>query len=145
MDRRNFLQLAALALAGKAAERVWPFRVYSIPKTFAVVPPLVTMNIYSPDFKVMRGSFLASKNLSKHSWDVLKSKYTAAIIPGDVIVPDFWWSLDSDNLASRFGWPALPENMDHPFNKFWELHSSRSENPARASGISGPGAYLTIS
>jgi hypothetical protein len=38
MDRRNFLQLAALALAGKAAERVWPFRVYSIPKEIALVP-----------------------------------------------------------------------------------------------------------
>jgi hypothetical protein len=32
MDRRNFLSLAALSLAGKAAERVFPFRVYSIPK-----------------------------------------------------------------------------------------------------------------
>ena len=32
MNRRNFLSLAALAIAGKAAERVFPFRVYSIPK-----------------------------------------------------------------------------------------------------------------
>jgi hypothetical protein len=36
MDRRNFLQLAALAVAGQAAERVWPFRVYSIPKKIVV-------------------------------------------------------------------------------------------------------------
>lgn len=36
MDRRNFLQLAALALAGQAAERVWPFRVYSIPKEIVI-------------------------------------------------------------------------------------------------------------
>ena len=37
MDRRNFLQLAALAVAGQAAERVFPFRVYSIPKKIMVV------------------------------------------------------------------------------------------------------------
>lgn len=33
MNRRNFLQFATLAIAGQAAERVFPFRVYSIPKT----------------------------------------------------------------------------------------------------------------
>lgn len=38
MERRNFLQLAALALAGQAAQRVWPFRVYSIPKKIVVAP-----------------------------------------------------------------------------------------------------------
>lgn len=36
MNRRNFLQLAALAIAGQAAERVFPFRVYSIPKSTAL-------------------------------------------------------------------------------------------------------------
>ncbi|HEV7674372.1 MAG TPA: hypothetical protein VGQ12_07570 [Candidatus Angelobacter sp.] len=36
MNRRNFLQLAALAVAGQAAERVFPFRVYSIPKNIVV-------------------------------------------------------------------------------------------------------------
>lgn len=44
MNRRNFLSLAALAIAGKAAERVFPFRVYSIPKEIVVasnMPPLM--------------------------------------------------------------------------------------------------------
>lgn len=44
MNRRNFLQLAALVIAGKSAERVFPFRVYSIPKEIVVVShPLDTM------------------------------------------------------------------------------------------------------
>lgn len=52
MDRRNFLQLAALALAGKAAERVWPFRVYSIPKEI-VAPSKWDQTIVSPIFDVL--------------------------------------------------------------------------------------------
>ncbi len=32
MNRRNFLSLAFGAVAASAATRVWPFRVYSIPK-----------------------------------------------------------------------------------------------------------------
>jgi hypothetical protein len=32
MNRRNFFKLSALALAGEATRRMWPFRVYSIPK-----------------------------------------------------------------------------------------------------------------
>lgn len=39
MDRRNFLQLACLAVAGKAVERTFPFRVYSIPKEIVVPKP----------------------------------------------------------------------------------------------------------
>jgi hypothetical protein len=31
MDRRSFFKLAALALAGEATRRVWPFRTYSFP------------------------------------------------------------------------------------------------------------------
>ncbi len=38
MNRRSFLNLAALAIAGKAAERVFPFRVYSIPKEIVIAP-----------------------------------------------------------------------------------------------------------
>lgn len=38
MNRRNFLSLAALAVAGQAAERVFPFRVYSIPEKIAIAP-----------------------------------------------------------------------------------------------------------
>lgn len=38
MNRRNFLSLAALAVAGQAAQRVWPFRVYSIPKEIVLTP-----------------------------------------------------------------------------------------------------------
>lgn len=40
MNRRNFLSLAALAIAGKAAERVFPFRVYSIPKEIVIAAEL---------------------------------------------------------------------------------------------------------
>lgn len=40
MNRRNFLSLAALAIAGKAAERVFPFRVYSIPKEIEIARDL---------------------------------------------------------------------------------------------------------
>lgn len=36
MDRRSFLQLATFAMAAKAAERVFPFRVYSIPKEIII-------------------------------------------------------------------------------------------------------------
>lgn len=42
MNRRNFLQLAALAIAGQAAERVFPFRVYSIPKN--IVAPKIDLD-----------------------------------------------------------------------------------------------------
>jgi len=47
MDRRSFLALASLAVAAKAAERVWPFRVYSIPKKIEVYDAtlLAQMNI----------------------------------------------------------------------------------------------------
>lgn len=41
MNRRNFLQFAALAIAGQAAERVWPFRVYSIPKKIVAPEKIV--------------------------------------------------------------------------------------------------------
>jgi hypothetical protein len=49
MDRRGFLSLAVMAVASQAAVRVWPFRVYSIPKEilapskwdqFLMPPPL---------------------------------------------------------------------------------------------------------
>lgn len=51
MDRRNFLQMAALAVAGQAAERVWPFRVYSIPNKIVVRPQqsLFVLNRRSTD------------------------------------------------------------------------------------------------
>ena len=40
MNRRNFLQLATMALAGEGLRRVFPFRVYSFPKEIKVVPRL---------------------------------------------------------------------------------------------------------
>jgi hypothetical protein len=41
MNRRNFLQLAALALAGEGVRRTWPFRVYSLPaQIVAPIEPL---------------------------------------------------------------------------------------------------------
>ncbi len=38
MDRRSFFKLATAALAGEAARRVWPFRVYSIPSEIKLCP-----------------------------------------------------------------------------------------------------------
>lgn len=60
MNRRNFLQLAALAIAGQAAERVFPFRVYSIPKKIVSAQlPLYTGNLCSPSTRVLNaGQFL---------------------------------------------------------------------------------------
>jgi hypothetical protein len=102
MNRRNFLSLAALAIAGKAAERVWPFRVYSIPKEIVVAkwdqslmtPPssfeipsefvkAMRLHVYSADLKVHRGSFLAT----------VKDCTVLGMIPegitvGDVLVPE---------------------------------------------------------
>jgi|SRR6478609_435765 len=99
MDRRNFLSLAALALAGKAAERAWPFRVYSIPKEIVVAKPedvltgnllslaptvaAMRLHVYSADLKVHRGSFLAT----------VKDCTVLGMIPegitvGDVLVPE---------------------------------------------------------
>lgn len=49
MNRRNFLSLAALALAGKAAERVFPFRVDSIPKEI-IVAPSITLHLAGEEF-----------------------------------------------------------------------------------------------
>lgn len=114
MDRRNFLQLAALALAGKAAERVWPFRVYSIPKEIVVAKPVdgaltiemlrtaqkqimerlgdpeeitiraTRVHVYSPDGKEERGSFLASIEGGK-----VLGRIPDGIIAGDILVPEF--------------------------------------------------------
>jgi hypothetical protein len=42
VNRRNFLSLAALAVAGEAAVRVWPFRVFSIPKEIVAPKEILT-------------------------------------------------------------------------------------------------------
>lgn len=36
MNRRNFLQMATLALAGEGLKRCWPFRVYSFPAEIVI-------------------------------------------------------------------------------------------------------------
>lgn len=100
MNRRDFLSLAALAIAGKAAERVFPFRVYSIPKKIVVakwdqsmmtppssfqIPPemlnATLVHIYSSDFKTERGAFLARLSDGKVIGDVPEGTQ-----PGDVLV-----------------------------------------------------------
>lgn len=49
MNRRNFLQLAALSIAGQAAERVFPFRVYSIPETICA-PKIDLVGLNGADY-----------------------------------------------------------------------------------------------
>lgn len=105
MDRRSFLSLAALAIAGQAVERVFPFRVFSIPAIIPAVPKEVfeyaesikakmelltgvpptiralKVHVYSADRKVNRGSFMASMSEGKIIGDI-----PTGTQPGDILV-----------------------------------------------------------
>jgi hypothetical protein len=101
MDRRSFLQGVALLFAAEAAERVFPFRVFSIPKKIGGTFSLgqlremaglpndgwpVQMEVYSPDFNIHRGSFIVTVDGNYRPIDL-----PAGIMRGDYLVKAQTW------------------------------------------------------
>lgn len=130
MDRRNFLSLACLVVAGKAVERTFPFRVYSIPKEIVVakfdvfrellryqsaVAMEMSLNgvglmldVYSPnspDF-VKRGSFLASISEGRVTGDI-----PAGTKPGDLVVSDAYGAVGITDIES---WALVNRKASDP-------------------------------
>ncbi len=121
MNRRNFLSLAALAIAGKAAERVFPFRVYSIPKEIVVAPCPITLHLAGERFYASLVSE-ADRLYGMHYYQdvppsigpwmgLSRSSYPKAILP-----PVDWYSTygKNDIAQLRFNVPDSPDASLHP-------------------------------
>jgi hypothetical protein len=80
MNRRNFLQLATLAIAGQAVERVFPFRVYSIPKKITVVPSLYPGRLSTPALHAS-GECLTPEMLRRVMKQIMDNLGTKRIMP----------------------------------------------------------------